>query len=369
MASRPFVEQNRAEEAGGGGALKQKNMAAGEGRNRRALGDIGNLVTVHGIEGKQQQIPQVSRPVTRGFCAQLLANAQEAAVENNKKQRAAEKKVTVKPKPEDIIVISPDTEEVDRVNKHLNRKKANEGSSKKKGQTFSSTLTARSKAAGFGLSGKPKEQIVDIDAADANNELAAVEYVEDMYKFYKSAEHESRVFDYIDFQPEINQKMRAILVDWLVEVHNKFELMPETLYLTINILDRYLSTKSVARKELQLASIPNEPAVENMAYFLAELGMMNYATVTYCPSMVAACAVYGARCTLDKAPFWNETLRLHSSFSEHQLMECARALVRFHSCAAENKLRVIYKKYSDAERGCVAMLPPAKALLSNFRTE
>lgn len=35
---------------------------------------------------------------------------------------------------------------------------------------------------------KPEEQIVDIDAADANNELAAVEYVEDMYKFYKLLE-------------------------------------------------------------------------------------------------------------------------------------------------------------------------------------
>ncbi|XP_074354912.1 G2/mitotic-specific cyclin S13-7-like isoform X2 [Apium graveolens] len=431
MATRPVVQQSR-DALGEGAAIRQKNMEAVEGRNRRALNDIGNLVTVHGIEGKQQQIPQVSRPVTRGFCAQLVAaNAQAGVVENNKKQRAVghQKKVTVKPWPEDIIIISPDTEEVDRENKHLNRKKATEGSLKKKGQTFTSTLTARSKAAAFGLTRKPKQQIVDIDAADANNELAAVEYVEDMYKFYKLAEHESHVFDYIDFQPEINQKMRAILVDWLIEVHNKFDLMPETLYLAINILDRYLSTGSVARKELQLvgitsmltaskyeeiwppevndltkisdnaytnqqvllmekkilgqlewnltvptpyvflvrfikASIPNEPAVENMAYFLTELGMMNYATVTYCPSMVAASAVYGARCTLDKAPFWNETLKLHTGFSEQQIMECARALVRFHSGAAENKQRVIYRKYSLDERGAVATLPPAKVLLT-----
>lgn len=34
-------------------------------RNRRALGDIGNLVTVRGIDGKKQPIPQASRPVTR----------------------------------------------------------------------------------------------------------------------------------------------------------------------------------------------------------------------------------------------------------------------------------------------------------------
>lgn len=63
------------------GALKQKNMAAAaQGRNRKALGDIGNnVVTVRGVEGK----PLPQRPITRSFCAQLLANAQ-AAAENQK---------------------------------------------------------------------------------------------------------------------------------------------------------------------------------------------------------------------------------------------------------------------------------------------
>lgn len=56
-------------------------------------------------------------------------------------------------------------------------------------------------------------------------------------------------------QIEINDRMRSILVDWLIEVHNKFELMPETLYLTIHIVDRYLSIKTVPRRELQLVGI------------------------------------------------------------------------------------------------------------------
>ena len=59
----------------------------------------------------------------------------------------------------------------------------------------------------------------------------------------------------MDSQPEINFKMRSILMDWLTEVHRKFELMPETLYLTINIVDRYLSVKTVPRRELQLVGI------------------------------------------------------------------------------------------------------------------
>lgn len=122
---------------------------------------------------------------------------------------------------------------------------------------------------------------------DADNHLAAVEYVEDVYNFYKLTEvytygdtsfcscvfclcsiplesymlymcliqDESRVNDYMEFQPELNHKMRAILVDWLIEVHRKFELMPESLYLTINILDRFLSMKTVPRRELQLVGI------------------------------------------------------------------------------------------------------------------
>jgi hypothetical protein len=49
--------------------------------------------------------------------------------------------------------------------------------------------------------------------------------------------------------------MRAILVDWLVEVHMKFRLVPETLYLAVNILDRYLSIVDVERSRLQLVGV------------------------------------------------------------------------------------------------------------------
>ena len=41
-------------------------------------------------------------------------------------------------------------------------------------------------------------------------------------------------------QTDINEKMRAILIDWLIEVHLKFKLLPETLFLTVNLIDRYL---------------------------------------------------------------------------------------------------------------------------------
>jgi G2/mitotic-specific cyclin-B, other len=45
---------------------------------------------------------------------------------------------------------------------------------------------------------------------------------------------------YMQRQDDINEKMRSILVDWLIEVHLKFKLVPESLYLTVNLIDRYL---------------------------------------------------------------------------------------------------------------------------------
>jgi cyclin B len=61
--------------------------------------------------------------------------------------------------------------------------------------------------------------------------------------------------NYMDSQLEINGRMRGILVDWLVEVHMKYRCQPESLYLTINLIDRYLSRVTVARNRLQLVGV------------------------------------------------------------------------------------------------------------------
>ena len=56
-------------------------------------------------------------------------------------------------------------------------------------------------------------------------------------------------------QSEINDKMRAILIDWLIEVHLKFKLQPETLFITINIIDRFLEKERVTKSRLQLVGV------------------------------------------------------------------------------------------------------------------
>ncbi|WZZ05760.1 cyclin-B2-4-like [Brassica napus] len=102
-----------------------------------------------------------------------------------------------------------------------------------------------------------EETVMDIDSSDKNNPLAVVEYINDIYDFYKNNECRSCVPpSYMENQPDINERMRGILVDWLIEVHYKFELMEETLYLTINLIDRFLAvTQHVPRKKLQLVGV------------------------------------------------------------------------------------------------------------------
>jgi hypothetical protein len=61
--------------------------------------------------------------------------------------------------------------------------------------------------------------------------------------------------DYMHYQTEINWKMRKTLVEWLIEVHGEYDLRPETLYLGVNIMDRYLSRRVVPRMEFQLLGV------------------------------------------------------------------------------------------------------------------
>ncbi|PHT41125.1 Cyclin-B2-4 [Capsicum baccatum] len=68
--------------------------------------------------------------------------------------------------------------------------------------------------------------VVDIDSSDKKNEHTIVEYIDDIYAYYKKA-----------------------------EVHYKFELIEETLYLTMNLIDRFLAVQLVIRKKLQLVGI------------------------------------------------------------------------------------------------------------------
>lgn len=61
--------------------------------------------------------------------------------------------------------------------------------------------------------------------------------------------------DFMNIQNDITEKMRSIVVDWLVQVQNRFRMLPETLQLTVRIMDIYLSKVAVKRNQLQLLAV------------------------------------------------------------------------------------------------------------------
>ncbi|KAH7295986.1 hypothetical protein KP509_26G002300 [Ceratopteris richardii] len=297
----------------------------------------------------------------------------------------------------------------------------------KKKQTTSGVLAARSEAACGGREiemAEAEEPLPNIDENDSDNQLAVVDYVEDIYSFYRKTEVNSCVSpDYMARQPDINEKMRAILIDWLIEVHLKFKLMPETLYLTINLIDRYLACQTVMRKNLQLVgvtalllackyeeiwaplvqdfvfisdkaytreqvlemeksmlhklefnlTVPTQYVflmrflkaanadthLEMTAHFLTELCLTEYSMTNFCPSLVAAAAVYTAQHTLKRTSCWNITLERHTGYTEMHLRDCAMKMVCFHRTARQGNLTVVHKKYSHENFKSVAALAPA----------
>lgn len=95
-----------------------------------------------------------------------------------------------------------------------------------------------------------------IDDRDSDDPLCVTSYVQDMYQHFRSKEAFTTACpEYMDNQQFIDERMRSILVDWLVEVHLKFKLVPETLYLVVNLIDRYLAKKEVTRSKLQLVGV------------------------------------------------------------------------------------------------------------------
>jgi len=82
------------------------------------------------------------------------------------------------------------------------------------------------------------------------------EYGREIDEYIKSIEDQYTVNpNYMSKQKDINTTMRAILVDWLIDVHIRFKLKTETLFITINILDRYLEKEQVKRDYLQLIGV------------------------------------------------------------------------------------------------------------------
>lgn len=100
---------------------------------------------------------------------------------------------------------------------------------------------------------KSQKYLSEFDSANKQDIQFVHEYISDIYSNYILSQHVNiPPIGFLKTQSCINEKMRSILVDWIIEIHYKFNLIEETLFLSVNILDRFLSKKQVGKKMLQM---------------------------------------------------------------------------------------------------------------------
>ncbi|XP_032355234.1 G2/mitotic-specific cyclin-B3 [Etheostoma spectabile] len=98
----------------------------------------------------------------------------------------------------------------------------------------------------------PIPEEFDIDSENSEDCYMCPEYAKEIFDYLKKREEKFVLCNYMPQQPSLNPEMRAILIDWLVEVQENFELYHETLYLAVKMADHYLSKTPVHRELLQL---------------------------------------------------------------------------------------------------------------------
>lgn len=264
-------------------------------------------------------------------------------------------------------------------------------------------------------------KLSSVDAPDAEDPQAAAEYMVDIMNYMMKSES-SRVAsaNYMSKQSDINAKMREILVDWLVEVHLKFKLRQETLFLTVNLIDRFLERRAVSRTKLQLVgctamliackyeeiyapevrdfvyisdkaytrdqilamesimlntlgfhvTVPSilrfaeryckvarcDEKTSNLAKYLTELTLQDYKFLKFLPSQIGAASVLVAMQMTGNANPWNATLQEHTTYTEQQLSEVTSEISIL--CAKDPpKYRAVRKKYATPKYNEVSMIP------------
>ena len=92
---------------------------------------------------------------------------------------------------------------------------------------------------------------------EVKNPQEVDDYFDDIFNYFK--QEESKFLpkaNYMKYQSDINEKMREILFDWLIEVHKKYKLSDNTLYITGNLIDRFTERKpELKRTKYQLLGV------------------------------------------------------------------------------------------------------------------
>ena len=98
--------------------------------------------------------------------------------------------------------------------------------------------------------------MLGLDPEEARDTSMVAEYANDIFDYMSRCERDSMANpNYMDFQDEIQWHMRATLIDWLMQVHMRYHMLPETLWIAVNIVDRFLSARIVSLAKLQLVGV------------------------------------------------------------------------------------------------------------------
>jgi len=238
-----------------------------------------------------------------------------------------------------------------------------------------------------------------------------------MYEYHRSKERDTSPSpSYMDKHISINSRMREILIDWLVDVHLHFKMVKETLYLCVNVIDRFLERETINHKELQLVgvtalllaskyeeifpvSLSNLVRICDGAYndrdilamevsilrtlkynmtvpsahvflvrylkaghtsrriaqyssYILDSTLQHYGLLEYLPSQLAAAAVMIARAK-EKRHYWSPTLLKYTSYFEEDIIPVARAIVRCMQGRASH-VDAAERKYAHTRFGAVA---------------
>ncbi|XP_077356331.1 G2/mitotic-specific cyclin-B3 [Festucalex cinctus] len=259
----------------------------------------------------------------------------------------------------------------------------------------------------------------DVDSENRDDCFMCPEYAKDIFDYLKSREEKFVLHDYMCQQPNINAGMRAILVDWLVEVQENFELYHETLYLAVKLTDHFLARTPIQRDALQLVGATamllaskfeerDPPYVEHflficddaytrqqvlhmetrilqelsydigipvayhflrryakcvgvgidaltLARYFCELSLMDMELALERSSLLAAACLLLALCT-KHLPGWPPILEFHSGYA---VSEVASTVRKLYSVVVQppNELKAVHSKYSHEVFFRVASLP------------
>ncbi|KAG2374356.1 hypothetical protein C9374_010926 [Naegleria lovaniensis] len=261
-----------------------------------------------------------------------------------------------------------------------------------------------------------------IDKADANDPQSCVEYVKDIHSHLKKIETKYRADPtYLSKQSIMRHKHRFTVVNWMIEMHQKFQLNNATLFLAVNLLDRFLSLQDVPLKSLQLLAATcmfvaakyeelqypvSAEIVEisshvfskdellkmerillkeldfnitvatvypflkryskcarcdfnqlALAYYLAELSLLEEASLYYLPSQIASACIYIAGRLCQKKNSWDDVLHYYTGYTEQDIEPCASVIVKIARKYSSNDIKTCTRtKYSQEEKAKVAWI-------------